>query len=127
MSTKLLPRSYTAEELDEGAGMTYHPVTGQMLFDLYHDGECYDRWLYWMERSDEYKDTTPRPFVFDESGGLPAALHTFLPAIGDGKKHQAGTYYPRHWIYDPYTGADMNRKGKITDSDSRNEPCGGEW
>ena len=83
---RTLPRDYTAAELDQGIGMTYHPVTRA---PLHRAGLTFDHarglfhyfggssWMCW---------------EYDE------------PRIGDGTARSAGDQYPQHWKVDPFSG-----------------------
>ena len=83
---RTLPRSYTAEELDHGEGMSFHPDNAEPFVELefiqskhrycfapgIYNWMAHDRWL--------------------------------LARIGDGQNHQVGDPYPAHWQFDPFTG-----------------------
>ncbi len=85
-------RAYTARQLNRGEGMTFHPMSGELLQSLSFStrGKKFFRrfpgtvFLFW-EDDDELQ---------------------FLPSIGGygRKKYQSGDRYPRQWVFDPFTG-----------------------
>ena len=85
MIVRRLRRDYSAAELDEGEGMTFHPVTG---IPFAGSG-------YWY--SDEYREYYIRS-GWAGLGNLPQGR------IGDGQLRSAGDPYPPHWLFDPFTG-----------------------
>ena len=89
---KILTRDFTADELDEGIGMAFHPVIGKGLDYYRHYPHGYD--------ADEHQ------FKFRTGWGGCGILH--LPRIGDGKSRQKDDQYPEHWKFDPYTGVALS-------------------
>lgn len=85
---KVLPRDFTSDELDEGIGMSFHPVNGKSLDYYRHFPHGYD--------ANEHQ------FSFRTGWGGCGTLH--LPRIGDGKARAAGDPYLEQWEFDPYTG-----------------------
>lgn len=83
---QVLPRDYSAEELDEGAGMAFHP----------HNGCKFDMWY----------DLQGKNYYYDVIRGWGQVLVNVvhLPPIGDGRDHRAGDPIPEHWLFDPYVG-----------------------
>jgi len=86
MESSVLRRVYTARQLNRGEGMTYHPMTGELLVRL----------------------------TFFRSRGAFARVHAFAWAnpivlfrrqISERQKLYAyGSPYPSHWRFDPWTG-----------------------
>lgn len=79
-----LPRDYTAEEMDRGEGMQFHPTVGEPNTELssldYDEGQrCY----------------------VERLGPESKFTHS---AIGDGQAHRKGDPYPHHWAFDPWLG-----------------------
>lgn len=77
-----LPRDYSAQQLERGRGMTCHPVCGMPLVECVYD---------------------PQRQRFFRVSVLDGCRYA-LDRIGDGRDHDEGDRYPRHWNYDPYTG-----------------------
>ena len=80
-----LPREYSVEALKRGEGMTFHPMTGNVL-----------ALLVWSENLQEYFHPAWYE-IFPWWCGLQGkiALDIALPA---------GSPYPAHWKFDPFTG-----------------------
>jgi len=81
MRKRVIPFDCTAEEMDKGFGMKYHPVSGDYPKPL-------DKLRF---------DEAKQMFAFQDS-------NMFFPRIGDGEEHSAGMRYLHHWSYCPFTG-----------------------
>ncbi|HLC75991.1 MAG TPA: hypothetical protein VJB82_02635 [Candidatus Peribacterales bacterium] len=84
--------------MDQGLGMNFHPSDGTSLAALSFSSELnvFFSLRVW--------STDPKPH------------------ISDGRVHKQGNAYPRHWMYDPFTGSDL-----VTHNDDYCGCCGGEW
>jgi hypothetical protein len=82
-------RGYHVATLEIGCGMTYHPVTGDLLAELDY---CFQsrRFCYYVSEG-----------PWDQN-----AEQVLLDPIGD-RQHAYYLYgyeYPTHWKYDPWSG-----------------------
>ncbi len=71
-----LHRDYTAEQVDRGEGMIFHPHSGRPI----------------------------REYVYDVWRNQYHYIGAYLSRIGRGACLRAGDPYPDHWVYDPLTG-----------------------
>lgn len=98
MNKRVLPRDYSAEEMDRGEGMEFHPDDGTVLGALSFSSEvgCFFCLGYWSA--------------------------DYLERISDGKSHRMGAPYPQHWRFDPFTGESLDEP-----VDDLDRVTGGEW
>lgn len=87
----VLRRDYTAEDLDRGVEMTFHPTNGVHLHEL--------------QLSDETREFLYEAAEILWDHGYPPWYP--LPRIGDGHVHAKGESYLLHWKFDPWTGASL--------------------
>lgn len=91
---KTLPRDYTAEEMDRGEGMNFHPVCRLAFEELEYDEES-GRFFRRMGLFGPFNLALYGPGVEE--------VIIIYSRIGDGKDHAKGDPYPRHWVTDPWT------------------------
>ncbi len=89
----VLKVSYSAELMDRGRGMVFHPVDGKSLTEAPFNSD----FQYDSDQSQYFAQSNPH---WDGTEGSRYYYHR----IGDGSDYSAGDFYPNHWIFDPYTG-----------------------
>jgi len=93
---RLLPIGFTAEELDRGEHMRFHPVAGEPRV-----GEVFGRGAN-CGMADHYDEESHRFVIY---GGYD--MWASLPRIGDGQQRSVGDLYPEHWNFDPWMGEQL--------------------
>ncbi|TSC59155.1 MAG: hypothetical protein Greene041662_634 [Candidatus Peregrinibacteria bacterium Greene0416_62] len=90
MKIYVFDQDMSAQELDEGKRMVFHPQYGRQaqLRDL----------LY---------DPTRFQFYLENTGAWSRGTRKYLDRIGDGKDYKSGDRYPAHWIYCPFSGEEI--------------------
>src|SRR3989338_1021075 len=84
-------RVYTAKQLNRAEGMTFHPLSGELLSTLeFSDSGCVWCRSIFVLRTGWENQEPPREYLKCITGGKK------LYAVGDP--------YPRHWRFDPFTG-----------------------
>ena len=83
MNERVLPRDYTAEEMDRGEDMDFHPCSG-----FPHAGGT-------------SRGTFGSPYVHRFK------IFEVCRSIGDGCEHRKGDSYLVHWKFDPFTGQSL--------------------
>jgi len=101
MSKRELSRDYTAEEMDRGEGMLYHPAARR--------GTSYSphliNGLKYVDAAKVFRRPPDLGALMENPGADASKIDWgHLERIGDGSPHRAGNPYPKHWIYDPYSG-----------------------
>ncbi len=94
---KVLLQDRTADELDRGVGMRFHPVTG-------------------VEISRYHSFSTEAHEYYIRSGWANCG-NIHADRIGDGGGRSAGDSYLKHWLFDPYTGEMFNPEKMFTDAE----------
>jgi hypothetical protein len=93
MSENKLPWDFSANALDNGVGMNFHPVTGvDRVANSFGCGVGFVRF-------NGFDPETCRFYIYEGYD-----MYTYLPRIGDGKPRSTGDPYPEHWRFDPFTG-----------------------
>ena len=97
-------RAYTANQLNHGEGMTFHPISGELLSTL----EFADKGCVWCRYI----------FVLRTGWETPEPPREYLKCITGGKKlYAVGDRYPQHWRFDPFTG------GRLIEEKAERDPC----
>ncbi len=91
----MFKRLYTRDQLNRGEGMRFHPVCGLFLEDLRYDptSQCF---------------CSPVSF---QAGGWSLDSERVTPSYGpigdDREVYESNESFPRHWIYDPWSGREV--------------------
>ena len=97
----MFSRKYTAEDLDRGCGMIWHPLTKHSMAEVLEMRFDEDRQEYYFLRCMGFAD--------GYIGFEPVPMREYLGKIGDGKSHARGSPYPKHWKFDPFTCQELSR------------------
>lgn len=99
MSERVLLRDYTAEEMDRGEGMEFHPLCGIELRNLTYDPES---------RKFSY---AIRPLGLRRQRAL-----MVCGRISGGHCWSVGEPFPSLWVFDPYTGEKIGMRESLWDA-----------
>ena len=92
MAENVLPRDFTAEEMDRGEGMTFHPCS------LTRN----------RRRMEDFQYDFENKIHFFTSNWLGSVGRYDRPRIGTGQDCKAGEPFPDHWVQDPWTGETLD-------------------
>ena len=92
MNRRVLPFDCSAEQMDQGHGMRYHPCF------LGRDGRLHQLHI------DLHFAKEKGKFYRQVDRGEPMVTDVWCDRIGDGHPRSAGDPYPEHWLVCPFTG-----------------------
>src|SRR3989344_4968374 len=109
MKKRVLPFSFTADEMDRACGMQYHPMGG-LPYRIISVGTSCPKAVYEMygihrHIAGEYLEEEK---CYEHKWGF-LSRRWILPRMGDGKRHRCGVSYPKHWLNDPFTGEILSK------------------
>ena len=87
MKIYVFDRDMSAQDIDEGKDMVFHPQYGRQapLRDLHYDASRFQ-------------------FYVENTGAWSRGTRKYLDRIGDGKTYKAGERYPARWAFCSFTG-----------------------